>query len=148
MNSSRGNVSIVIAALAIVCGSGGACSTDDVRDEPQVVAMIGHEYQIVGEVYAYGVKAKLPADEASFVELIPLEITGPEVAFRARLPKGQTFRIASARRDVQLFGRSVEYLLELQNSDLPSGIEIRLGLTRGNEHGAADLNPQLYQRIR
>jgi hypothetical protein len=37
--------------------------------------------------------------------------------------------------------RSVYYLVAAENSDLPSGIRIRLQLDFGNEGAGADLNP-------
>jgi hypothetical protein len=134
-------------ALAVLGGVAGACAPRDISREPLFVDMVGRQYRIIGDVYAYGIKAELADKEASFISLVPRAVTGPEVAFQRRLPIGQVFRIRAVRRQFVLFEKGIEYLIDLQNSDLPRGIEIRLELLRGNESGDVDLNPRLYERI-
>ncbi len=110
--------------------------------------MIGHEYRVIGDVDAYGIKQDLQDEDASYVTLIPPPgIGGPEVVFKRRVPAGQTFRIRRAMRRFVLLDNGTEYVIDLQGSDLPQDIEVRLALMRGNESGEADLNPPLYQRL-
>jgi hypothetical protein len=146
MTSSEAKKRIMLCAFAMFVGAIAACSSD-ISSDPVVAAMIGREYRIVGDVDAYGIKADRRDTKVSFVELIPLGIGGPEVVFRQRLPKGQTFRIHAARHQFKPFENGIEYVIELQDSELPSDIEVRLALTRGNGSGDADLNPRLYQRV-
>ena len=60
---------------------------------------------------------------------------------------GQVFRIHAVRRQFVLFEKGIESLIDLQNSDLPRGIEVRLELLRGNQSGEVDLNSRLYERV-
>ena len=137
-----------LCVLAVSVGAAGACGPTDISDHPSVADMIGREYRIIGDVDAYGIRLDLQDKEASYVTLIPLPgIGGPEVVFVRRLPKGQVFRIKSATWEFTPFDNGTEYLIELQNSDLPRGIEVRLALFRGNDSGDTDLNPRLYERL-
>ena len=136
-----------LCAFAVVAGVIG-CSSRDVSDKPEFAAMIGREYRVIGDVDAYGIKLDLQDKDVSYVTLIPPPgIGGPEVAFERRLPKGQVFRIKSAMWQFKPFDNGTEYLIELEDSDLPRGIEVRLELFRGNESGDTDLNPRLYARL-
>jgi hypothetical protein len=114
---------ITLCAFA-VCVCAAACSTTDITGDPSVADMRGREYRIVGEVDAYGVKAELDDKEASFVELIPLGISGPEILFKKRLPRGQTFRIRKARRAFKPFENGIEYVVELSTPDWPPDLEV------------------------
>ena len=110
--------------------------------------MIGREYRIVGDLDAYGIKYEDRDISASYVTLIPPPgIGGPEVAFTKRLPKGQTFRITAATRRFRFLTNGIDYVVELNGSDLPQGLDVRIALFRGNESGDTDLNPRLYQRV-
>src|SRR5687767_12686665 len=96
--------------------------------------LIGAKYSVVTDnLYAYGVYQSLNNRTISYVQLVPIGIGGPEFAFRRNVSKGQVIRILSAWQHFILFASGVNYLVELENSDLPKGIPIRLGLSRGNE---------------
>jgi hypothetical protein len=151
MPSLRRKRYALLFALAVLAGAGAACSTDegiDVSREPEFAAMIGREYRIVGDVDAYGIKNEDRDSSAAYVTLIPPPgISGPEVAFTKRLPKGLTVRIAAAKHRFRAFTNGTDYVVELNGSDLPPGLEVRIALFRGNQSGDTDLNPRLYQRI-
>ena len=139
---------IVLFAMAFLSGVCVGCSTRDVSGEPAFAKVIDDEYRIVGDVDAYGIKKDLNDREAAFVELIPPPgISGPEVVFKKRLTKGQTFRIRSVRRRFALFENGIEYVVDLRDPDLRQGIEVRIALMRGNKSGPAELNSKLYQRL-
>lgn len=42
---------------------------------------------------------------------------------------------------------SVYYLVDIEDSDLPPGIDVRVQLSRGNEGVGADLNPEVYKKL-
>lgn len=139
---------ITLFAIGLFAGASGGCSPRDISHEPPFANMIGHEYRVIGDVDAYGIKQDLQDKDASYVTLIPPPgIGGPEVVFKRRVPKGQTFRIRGAMRRSVLLDNGTEYVIDLQRSDLPQDIEVRLALMRGNESGEADLNPRLCQRL-
>jgi hypothetical protein len=141
----------LLVAAFLLAGVAIACSTAagvDVSQEVEFTEMIGRDYQIVGDVDAYGIKNEDRDTNASYVTLIPPPgIGGREVVFMKRLPKGQTFRIVAATRRQRAFTNGIDYVVELNGADLPQGLDVRIALFRGNESGDTDLNPSLYQRV-
>jgi hypothetical protein len=45
-----------------------------------------------------------------------------------------------------LLDNGTEYVIELEDSELPQAVEVRIALLGGNDGGGADLNPRLYER--
>ena len=136
-----------ICALALTVGFLG-CDTS-LNDRQPYAGMVGREYRVVGDVDAYGITRDLQSEAASYVTLIPLPgIGGPEVVFRRRIAKGTTFRIRSARYRFMPFDNGTEYVIDLRDSEIAQGLEVHIGLFRGNEAGPVDLNPRLYERLR
>jgi hypothetical protein len=142
-----GRVGVASAAAALGVGSLVACSSN-LADRQPYASFIGREYRVVGDVDAYGIKEDLKDGQASYVTLIPQPgIGGPEVVFRRRIAKGTMFRIRDARRRFYVFGNGTEYIVDLMSPEVPKGLEVRIGLFRGNEEGSVDLNPRLYERL-
>lgn len=111
---------------------------------------IGARYSVVvDDLYAYGVYESLDDKTVvSYVTLVPHgSVTGPEFAFRRRIPKGQVVRILSAWQLYPLLTRSVYYVVAVENADLPQGIPVRLQLDRGNEGAGAELSPDVYRHL-
>jgi hypothetical protein len=46
-----------------------------------------------------------------------------------------------------VFDNGTEYIVDLMSPHVPQGLEVRIGLFRGNEEGPVDLNPRLYERL-
>jgi hypothetical protein len=139
-------VCMCLAAMAVAGCQVGA--GEEITSKKPYADLIGAKYGVEGDnLYAYGVYESLNDRKVTFIELVPENIAGPEIAFRRRVPKGQIIRILSAWRHFVLFDNGVYYLVAVENSDLPEGIPIRLGLSRGNEGVGVDLNPALYKRI-
>ena len=110
--------------------------------------LIGAEYRVVSDqLHAYGVYESLNNRTVNFVELVPLELGGPEFAYERPVPKGQNIKLLSAWRHSSTLRTRIYYLVALEDSDLPEGVPVRLELSRGNEGGDADLNPSIYNRI-
>ena len=74
-------------------------------------------------------------------------VTGPEVAFTKPLPRGRTFRIASAWVFDSPISDSIYYLLELDQSPFASETPVRLRLIE-NPSIKGDLDPQYYERVK
>jgi hypothetical protein len=143
---SRVDYVLLCTAAALAAGALG-CDANLGERHPYA-GFIGREYRIVGDVDAYGIKEELQDDQASYVTLIPLPgIGGPEVVFQRRIARGTIFRIRDARQRFYLFDNGTEYIVDLMSQDVPKGIEVRIGLFRGNERGPVDLNPGLYERL-
>jgi hypothetical protein len=111
--------------------------------------LVGTEYRIVGDVDAFGIYAR-SEKKLDFIDLIPgVGIAGREVAFRRRVPHGQIVRILSAWQQPQFLDVKVVYfLVALDGSELPRDIPVELALARGNEGVGADLNAEIYERIK
>jgi hypothetical protein len=115
----------------------------------QYAQVVGSEYDVISEVDAYGIYEDLDRKVIAYIELIPgVGISGPEVAFKKRIAKGQKIKVLSAWRERKLLYSDVYYVVALQDEGLPRDIQVRIGLSRGNEGGGAELNPHVYERIR
>jgi hypothetical protein len=134
----------VVLALA-ACDVGSA---ENISSTKPYANMIGARYSVVAdELYAYGVYDPSDNETIGYVTLVPMGIGGPEFAFRRDVPKGQVITILSAWSQPILFRSRVYYLVAIEHSDLPSGVPIRLVLSRGNEGAGVDLNPAIYKRL-
>jgi len=121
-----------------------------VTSEKPYAVIVGNQYSVVADdLYAYGVYESLD-DKATinYIILVPHgTISGPEVAFRQSISKGQVITVLSAWRRFIPMQNGVYYLVEVVNSPLPEGIPVRLELFRGNEGAGADLNPAVYRKL-
>lgn len=111
--------------------------------------IVGTEYRIVAPVDAYGIYGNLNNRKViSSIELIPgVGISGPEVAFKKRIAKGQKITVLSAWQERKLLHSNVYYVVDMQDADLPRDIQVRIDLSRGNEGVGAELNQHIYERI-
>ena len=152
MNERRGLIVIpgTAACLLVVLAVGG-CSTgapEDLTSTRPYADLIGLKYSVVSdELYAYGVYDSADNRTLKYVTLVPRDLSGPEFAFRKKIPKGQTIRILRAWRHFILLDSGVYYEVELEGADLPAAVPIRLGLSRGNAGQGADLNPAVYTKL-
>ena len=146
MRTIRAWTCLCVVLAGVACRS----PSEEITSTKPYADLIGTRYSVVDDhLDAYGVYESLNNRTVSFVELIPIRpgIAGPEIAFRRNVPKGQVIRVLSAWRQFVLFDSGVYYLVELENSDLSLGVPVRLGLSRGNEGGGADLNPAIYRKL-
>ena len=137
----------VLALVGCELGPG-----QEIRSKKPYADVVGAQYSVTSDnLYAYGVYESLNNRTVSYVVLVPaLALGGPEYAFRKTVPKGEILKILSAWQQSTLLGLvelRVYYLVELEHSDLPQGVPVRLQLDRGNEGVGADLNPAFYKRI-
>ena len=65
---------VPLIALSSALEANTAAGNDD--------ALIGQKYEIVGELYAYGVAEDLNSRVVSFISLVPLRLTGSEIISR------------------------------------------------------------------
>ncbi len=110
--------------------------------------MVGGEYRTLAEVNAYGIYENLDKKVISYITVIPgVGISGPEVAFKRRIAKGQNIKILSAWREHKVLHSGVYYVVAFQDADLPRDIQVRIELSRGNEGVGAELNQHIYERL-
>jgi hypothetical protein len=111
--------------------------------------VVGTQYRIIEATDAYGIYKDLNKKVISCIELIPgVGISGPEVAFKKRIAKGQKITVLSAWRERKLLHSNVFYVISLQDGGLPREIQVRIDLSRGNEGKGVELNPRIYERIK
>jgi hypothetical protein len=139
------------ACLCLVLAFIGCQGTpdQDVTSKTPYAEVVGERYRVVADgLYAYGVFESLNNRTVSFVDLVPLRIGGPEIAFEQEIPKGQVIRIVSARQRHTAFGRRTYYVVALESSPLRVDVPVHLELSRGNEGVGAELNPALFRRVK
>jgi hypothetical protein len=109
----------------------------------------GSEYRIIAAVEAYGIYENLDKKVISYITLIPgVGISGPEVAFKKRIDKGQKIVVLSAWQERKLLHSNVYYVIALQDTNIPRDIQVRIDLSRGNEGVGAELNQRVYEKIK
>ncbi len=119
-----------------------ACS-----DTPGEGPQIGARYTVNGTLYATGIFSATSNRQLSYVELVPILISGPEVAFRHFVPIGTTLIFVEALpRRLWMPFFPLRYKVRLEPTDLPKNVDTILELGRGNEGTLDGLNPNLYKR--
>jgi hypothetical protein len=76
---------VLLIALSSALEANTAAGNDD--------ALIGQKYEIVGELYAHRVADDLNSRVVSFISLVPLQLTGPEIISRQLVPTGSILTI-------------------------------------------------------
>ena len=141
----RLRVCSVLLALLTACGPSRSA---EIGSQVPYSELIGAKYVVVADnVYAYGVYESVANKTLSFIELLPIQIDGREIAFRKHIPKGQVVEILSAWHHFVLFERGVYFLVRLHDFELPRDVPIRLELGSGNEGTAQLLNPDIYRKL-
>lgn len=136
---------VVLTLTACQMGPG-----EEITSTKPYADLIGAKYIVVADnLAAYGIYLSLDTKATSYIMLLPAGASGPEIAFRRNVPKGQVIRILSAwRQRFSPFWSGVYYLVAIENSDLPQGVPIRLELYTGANRGVgADLNPAVYRKL-
>ena len=145
LQAARAWVCVSMVVTLVACQFG---VHEEVTSRKPYADLIGARYSVVADnLYAYGVYESLNDRTIRFVDLIPLPITGPELAFKQTVPKGRVIKILSAWQHHKLLENVVYYVVAVENSDLPKGVPVWLELSRGNEGVGVDLNPAIYRRV-
>lgn len=137
--------------LLISIGALSGCSEvelTDVSKTPAAKALICEQYEIVGDVDAYGIRKHSKA-EVDYVTLIPPPgIAGYEVGFRIPLHRGSIVTITNVLRTNYWFDSQTAFFVALEGTSLPVKSTIRIELFRGNEGPyPLTLNPDIYRKI-
>lgn len=110
---------------------------------------LGTEYEVVGNVYVHGVAADLNRRVLSYMVLVPLHLSGPEILFSRPVSSGSRLRVvARSTRRWPAFLYPDEYVVEVDSLAPTSGVPVLLGLSRGNEGSSGSLNPLIYRRLK
>ena len=130
----------LLIALSSALGANTAVGTDD--------ALIGQKYEVVGQLYAHSVAEDLNSRVVSFISLVPLRLTGPEIISRQLVPTGSVLTIVEkAPKRLFAFLYPDRYIVRVNTIDAPAGIPIVIGLSRGIEGKSTALNPLIFKPI-
>lgn len=111
-------------------------------------AIIGQQYEIVGELYAHSVAEDLNSRVVSFISLVPLRLSGPEIISRQVVPVGSILTIVEkAPKKLLAFLYPDRYIVRVNTIEAPAGIPIVIGLSRGIEGKSTVLNPLIFKPI-
>jgi hypothetical protein len=131
--------SVALMCIAVAAFMGFANSSD---------LTVGQRYEIVGELYAFGVATNLDTRQLSSISLVPLRLSGPEILWQRAIPKGSTLAIvgkAAARWPG--FLHPDRYFVRLTGVDVPVGIPVMIDLMRGIEGTSTALNPSIFKPL-
>ncbi|MGC4095675.1 MAG: hypothetical protein QM706_01040 [Nitrospira sp.] len=133
-----------LLAVSIALASVFEANTAEGNDD----AIIGHTYEIVGELYAHSVADDLNSRVVSFISLVPLRLTGPEIISRQLVPTGSILTIVEkAPKRFFAFLYPDRYMVRVDTIDAPAGIPIVIGLSRGIEGKSTVLNPLIFKPL-
>jgi hypothetical protein len=122
--------------------------SEDVSTIAEYSSVIGRRADIIAAVDGYGIRRHVGESQLLYVTLIPttISVSGPEIAFRRRVPIGTSLTVVAVKKRRPLFDSEFYCVVSLNNDVLPVDTEIRLELTRGNESSALGiLNPKVYK---
>jgi hypothetical protein len=131
---------VLLIALSSALEANMAAGNDD--------ALIGQKYEIVGELYAQRVAEDLNSRVVSFISLVPLQLTGPEIISRQLVPTGSILTIVEkAPKRLFAFLYPDRYIVRVNTIDAPAEIPIVIGLSRGIEGQSTALNPLIFKPL-
>ena len=135
---------ISLLALLIALSSALEGNTAAGNDD----TIIGQQYEIVGELYAHNVADDLNLRVVSFIELVPLRLTGPEIISRQLVPTGSILTIVEkAPKRLFAFLYPDRFIVRVNTIHAQAGIPIAIDLSRGIEGKSSTLNPLIFKPI-
>lgn len=137
--------------LVLLIGALSGCMElkfTDVSNKPKNKAIIGTQYEVVGDVYAYGIRDQ-PRGEVEYIALIaPPGFTGWERAFKVELEHGSIITVAKVMKTNRWLDGRDAFIVTVEGTKMPVDAEIRLELNLGNEgDGRLQLNPAIYRKV-
>lgn len=109
---------------------------------------IGKEFEIVGQLYAHGVCHDLNSRKLSFISLVPLRLSGPEIISRKLVPLGSILTVVDkAPKKFLAFLYPDRYIVRVNTIDAPAGIPVVIDISRGIEGTSTALNPLIFKPL-
>lgn len=128
----------LLLVLASIFWSIAVRGSDDLR--------IGQRYEIVGELYAYGVADDLNSKQLSLISLVPLKLSGPEIISQRLVPPGSILTIVDrGPRRFLAFLYPDRYIVQVTGLDAPRGVPVVIDLSRGIQGKSTSLNPEIFK---
>ena len=131
---------VLLIALSSPLEANTLAGNDDVR--------IGQKYEIVGELYAHSVADDLNSRVVSFISLVPLRLSGPEIISRQLVSTGSILTIVEkAPKRFFAFLYPDRYIVRVNTIEAPAETPIVIGLSRGIEGKSTALNPLIFKPL-
>jgi hypothetical protein len=135
---------IVVTMLFLGCNE--APSTDLSRTG-KYAGVIGARYRTKAELYAHGISQANGSTALRFIWVAPVEQTGPEIAFRRKVPEGEFLRVIAVRKRPMPFENGLEFIVKFDGLDLPTGVEIVVPLYGYMKGSDGFLDQSLFDRM-
>lgn len=83
----------------------------------------GRRFEVIGTLYAHGVRDDPGSSETTVISVVPLRLSGPEIACRQLVPAGSILTITS-RPPARLLGflYPQRYVVHISSMDAPPGV--------------------------
>jgi len=117
----------IAIAVFIACTIAG-CRDRDLSTTPQYGGLIGAQYRTKTALYANGVRRTNNSSELSVVTILPVQQTGPEIAFHRSIPIGHHVKVLAVHKRFMLFDDGTRFVVALDGIDLPAGVEVVIPL--------------------
>ena len=138
---------LVLAALVVLLG----CSEvkfKDVSEDPKFRALVGGRYEVVGAVYAYGLRVHAGAKVDLITLIPPPGITSYQVAFKTQVRLGSTITVLKVLKTSRLFDPGIDFVVRLDGTQMPAEAITIIEIFRGNEgKEPLQLNPAIYRKL-
>ena len=148
---ARTHIAIVLSAWLLALSislfspfvSGAAPGDSDLQS--------GQKFEIVGELYAFGVTDDPRSRKLSIISVVPLRLRGPEIISSQLVPIGSIVTIVNKEpkraRAYFIFSYPVQYIIQVDSINAPAGIPVVIGLFRGIEGKSTALNPLIFKPL-
>ncbi|HWI82076.1 hypothetical protein [Ramlibacter sp.] len=139
---NRNFARFLVVILTVICSSGGLTSSGELGLQE------GQRFEIIGTLYAHGVRDDLGSSEISIISVVPLRLSGPEIVFRKLIPVGSTMTIVGkAPKKLFHFLYPDRYIVQISALDAPTDVPIVIDLSRGIEGKPKTLNPAIFKAL-
>jgi len=134
---------VSLSVTVVVAGCGGP---SDLSQTPKYASVIGAEYRTKAELYAHGVYGSISNKQLSSIWIAPVEQTGPEIAFRRIVRKGQALRVIAVRKRFAPLDNGLQFVVTMDGLDLPTGVPIVVPLSGYMQSDDGFLDQRYFER--
>lgn len=142
---------LFIPLMLALFGMLSACSQVtliDVSEVPEYKPIIGAQYEIVGDVFGYGIR-DYSAAPVEYISLVPPPgFMGSQVGFKIPLKYGSKIKILKVMSANYWFECHEVFIVTMTGTSMPADLPIRLEMIGANKGDSClQLNPSLYRSL-
>lgn len=137
--------------MLLILGALTACTElvlIDISNESDSKALIGTQYEVVGDVSAYGIR-EYSAAPVEYISLVPPPgFTGSQVGFKIPLDYYSKITILKVMRANYWFECHEVFIVTMTGTSMPVDVPIRLEMIGGNKgDNCLQLSPNIYRSL-